>query len=240
MKRQVQANKIKLVVSDALEQTSLPEQPAHCADAGEEPSTDATKCGSDTVSQSTANEPGIDITDVEKLMTEVPVDDFFKALESASPAQLQSLVRTLETGAKSKHGSNVISKLIGAPAEPRSLISVIWWWECRRWLYNAIVGLTGLPFAFLIWLLLQRAPVIYLLLLLGIAYYGIGANICYSLGAPAELVAKICWKEKGENYGPVLLTLGLIFSVLLTVIIGVLCLLAAATIGFATLPVRTG
>jgi hypothetical protein len=43
--------------------------------------------------------------------------------------------------------------------------------------------------------------------------YAVIANVCYSLGAPAELVAKVCWKEKAQHTGPVLLTLGTIFSI---------------------------
>jgi hypothetical protein len=171
----------------------------------------------------------VDINDVEKLMTTVPLDDFFKALEAATPAQLQSLVGTLEKGSKSKDGSDLWMKLIDVPAAgTRSIVSVLWWWECRRWLYNFCVGLIGLPFALLVGLLAHTVPNIAWALMAGIVCYGIAANLCYSLGAPAELVARGCWKQRGEPYGPVLFTLGLIFSVILTIGLGALTVLLTA------------
>lgn len=45
------------------------------------------------------------------------------------------------------------------------------------------------------------------------------ANVCYTLGTPAEMVARTIYREKAETYGPVLLTLGTIFSMLLTLIL---------------------
>jgi hypothetical protein len=96
----------------------------------------------------------------------------------------------------------------------------------------------GLPFAGLVWLLFDGVPSNGFLVILGMVYYGIGANLCYCLGAPAELVAKACWKENTQPYGPVLLTLGLIFSVLLTIGLGALSLLYAGWMGFHLLPLQ--
>lgn len=218
-------------MTDSSEPEPDQELPAPAADTSpSDPPVDATKCGAANIVPSTTDRPLVDINDVDKLMTEVPLDDFFKALEAATPSQLQSLVGTLERGAKSKEGSNLWMKLVGVPAAgPRSIMSVAWWWECRRFLYNLCVGLVGLPFALLVWLLLNTVPNIAAELLAGIICYGIAANVCYSLGGPAELVARFCWKNKGEPYGPVLFTLGLIFSVLLTIGLGALTVLLIAS-----------
>ncbi len=232
MNKQTEANKLRLVVTDSLEEAPVQERPAPPENTSQLDPIDATKDGSANTIASAADLPSVDINDVEKLMAEVPLDDFFKALEAATPAQLQSLVCTLEKGAKSKDGSNLWMKLIDVPtAGPRNFWSVVWWWECRRWLYNLCVGLIGVPFALLVWVLLCTMPNIVSELSAGIICYGIAANVCYSLGAPAELVARGCWKQKGEPYGPVLFTLGLIFSVLLTVGLGALTVLLTG-IGF--------
>jgi hypothetical protein len=221
VKKQLEANKLRLVVTDGPESASVQESPAPPETTSQHDPIDATKCGSGNIIAPTTDLPSVDINDVEKLMTTVPLDDFFKALEAATPAQLQSLVGTLEKGSKSKDGSNLLMKLIDVPATgPRSIMSVVWWWECRRWLYNFCVGVIGLPFALLVWLLAYTVPSVAWALMAGVICYGIAANLCYSLGAPAELVARGCWKEKGEPYGPVLFTLGLIFSALLTIGLG--------------------
>jgi hypothetical protein len=155
------------------------------------------------------------IMDPEKLMRDLPVDEFFRVLEQSSPEQLQKLIHTFEKGARTKSGSKLVQKLISVPPEPRSLFSIVMWWEFRRPLYNIAVGLAGLPSLFLLKMLGEPMTAFVICAI----FYGIFANVCYSLGTPAEMVAKACWKEKAENYGPVLLTLGTIFSVLLTIAI---------------------
>jgi hypothetical protein len=52
----------------------------------------------------------------------------------------------------------------------------------------------------------------------GVFAYGIMANICYTGGWISELVAKYVWKEQAENLGKIAFALGIIFSVLLTLL----------------------
>jgi hypothetical protein len=110
-----------------------------------------------------------------------------------------------------------LQKIFDVPKGPRSVFSTLWWWECRRPLYNLAVVLAGLPSLLILSVFGMGHSVIFAAL-----FYAFFANVCYCLGAPAELVARACWKERAENYGPVLLILGTIFSVILTVFLELL------------------
>lgn len=216
-------NKIKLVVTDA-----IPEAPESTVGIKEvvepKPETVAksetapeTKAANDST---TAHSIEVDlpsaIDDPEKVMRELPVDEFFKVLERSTPEQLQNLIHTFEKGARTKGGTKILQKVIEVQKEPRSFLSILMWWELRRPLYNIAVGLAGLPAAFALIVLFGYSIQLIFLEALGYMFL---ANVCYSLGTPAELVARTCYKDKAETYGPVLLTLGTIFSVLLTFMI---------------------
>lgn len=181
--------------------------------------------GSQSAREKHANEEPIDIeaqiANPDKVLKELPADEFFRVLEQSSPEQLQKLIQTFEKSARTTRGSKILNKIIDVPKEERSLLSIFLWWEWRRPLYNLAVGLAGLPSVILITLCFGYPLIV--TVASGLCYL-LMANICYSLGTPAEVVAKACWKEKAETYGPVLLTLGTIFSVLLTVAIEFLVL----------------
>ncbi len=167
-----------------------------------------------------------EIDDPEKVMRELPVDDFFRVLEQATPEQLQALIHTFEKGARTKGGTAILRKVIEVPQEPRTTMSIISWWEWRRPLYNLVLAITELPSVLVLWLLIGLPLTV--CVMSGLCYLFF-ANICYTLGTPAEMVARTCYKEKAETYGPVLLTLGTIFSVILTialelVVVGFMCL----------------
>ncbi len=150
--------------------------------------------------------------DPEKIMRDLPADEFFRVLEQATPEQLQAIIHSFEKGARTKSGGKLLQRMIKVPDGPRSVISTLLWWECRRPLYNIVVCLSGLPSVLIFSLFGMGQVAIFAALV-----YAFFANICYCLGAPAEMVARVCWKEKAGNYGPVLLTLGTIFSVILTI-----------------------
>ncbi|HEY9676393.1 MAG TPA: hypothetical protein V6C76_00210 [Drouetiella sp.] len=166
------------------------------------------------------NNPGeaqpVEIPDADKLLRELPVDEFFKVLERATPEQLQSIIHTFEKSARTTGGSKILSKVIEVPPEQRTIWSLLAWWEWRRPLYNLVLALVGLP-SILILTFVIELPLL-VTVMSGVAYL-VMANICYTLGTPAELVARALYKEKAETYGPVLLTLGTIFSVILTVVL---------------------
>jgi hypothetical protein len=55
--------------------------------------------------------------------------------------------------------------------------------------------------------------------------YGIAANICYTLGWVVEIFVKIIWAEQGEHFGKISFTLGLVLSVIITLVPGGLIVL---------------
>lgn len=170
--------------------------------------------GAQSMTQSAAQAAGTSRVDhdPEKIMRDLPVDEFFRVLEQATPEQLQAIIHSFEKGARTKGGGKLLRKVIDVPDGRRTIFSTVFWWECRRPLYNLVVGLAGLPS-----LLIFSAFGLGQVAIFAALVYAFFANVCYCLGAPAELVARVCWKEKAGNYGPVLLTLGTIFSVILTV-----------------------
>ena len=108
------------------------------------------------------------------------------------------------------------SLLFPEPTLRRSPGAVIGWWERRRPLYNAVVGLTGAVTVSV--LAVAVGPVIFGQpgLWLGVTAYGIAANVCYSLGAPLELFLERWLGRQTYGLGPALFRYGLVYSVGLT------------------------
>lgn len=107
------------------------------------------------------------------------------------------------------------SVLFPEPTLRRSPGAVIGWWERRRPLYNAVVGVTGLV---TVSLLVAVTPAILVQpgLWLGVTAYGIAANVCYTLGAPLELLLERWLGRQTYALGPTLFRYGLVYSVGLT------------------------
>ena len=108
------------------------------------------------------------------------------------------------------------SVLFPEPTLRRSVGAIIGWWERRRPLYNLVVGATGLVTLGIFALVLGPAMMLQPGTLLGITAYGIAANLCYSLGAPLELVLERWLGRETYGLGPALFRYGLIYSVGLT------------------------
>jgi hypothetical protein len=107
------------------------------------------------------------------------------------------------------------SVLFPEPSLRRSPGAVIGWWERRRPLYNAVVGVTGLV---TVSVLVAVSPTLLVQpgLWLGVTAYGICANVCYSLGAPLELFVERWLGRRTYELGPTLFRYGLIYSIGLT------------------------
>jgi hypothetical protein len=152
-------------------------------------------------------------------------DEFLEVLEKATPEQLQAI------GALSKQ-ARVNTKLLprwfagalAAPAHHPTVFSILLWWEQRRVHYNMIVGLCGLP-ALAVMAFVFHMP--FHFLVGGTIAYGCAANICYTIGSPAEMVAWLLWRDKASHVGPIFFSLGTIFSTCLTLSVAVLSLAAA-------------
>lgn len=120
-------------------------------------------------------------------------------------------------------------------AVPAGAGAVLLWWESRRLLYNIVVGLTGVvTVGLLVANSLIRGddcgipdpPLFALLLIIG---YGVMANVCYTLGAFAEIVARVTMgKESASKLGRTSFIVGLALSMILTiapaVLVPLLCL----------------
>ena len=121
-----------------------------------------------------------------------------------------------------------LQKLLFEPTLARSPLRVIHWWESRRLTYNAIVGATGL-------VVLGYCYGLELLVLGRIAgppwqavvAYGLVANVFYTLGWVVENVAERWLKRPLYGIGPALFRHGLVFSLGLTVLPGILVTIAA-------------
>lgn len=217
------APKVKLVTAESV--CRNPEDVAHLASVGQ--SVEAINNSKSQIeSRPSSATEGRTASDLRKVMYDLTSDDFLRVLEESSPEQIQALVSTFEKTPRTTGGSGLWQKIAAVPQERWSLFSVLYWWECRRPFYNAAVCLSGLPSVLILSLFGLWFPAI-----LAALFYAICANVCYCLGAPAEVIARLCFKEKAAHSAPVLLGLGTIFSVMLTVALELLVLITLAFSG---------
>jgi len=102
------------------------------------------------------------------------------------------------------------------------------WWEARRVPFNLIVGSAGIFTCVVIgvvaaasWALFNRDlrpdPPLFAVVLL----YGLFANICFTGGWITELFVRRVWPRKADRFATSSFSLGLLFSVLLTLSPGI-------------------
>lgn len=97
--------------------------------------------------------------------------------------------------------------------KPSSSHELITWWEKKRWWYNVLVGITGLVVLGISGLL-QQLPFDFWL---GIIFYGIAANVGYTLGwASALLLHYYTQSELLFTHRNTLYFIGTVSSILLT------------------------
>lgn len=117
-------------------------------------------------------------------------------------------------------------------AEYETSWQIIAWWEARRVPYNLIVGVTGI-FTSMSCLAAAAVGEKYLRVPIGlpdppifaifsVIAYGVMANICYTGGWIAELIANKVWQDQAQRFGPITFTFGILFSIMLTLLPGVL------------------
>ena len=157
-------------------------------------------------------------SEAQKALSTLSSEEFLDLLEKASPEQLQ-VMSALGQNARVNTAMlpRLLSTLLAAPGKHNNVLSILMWWEARRPAYNVVVGLCGGLTIAVMGLLFH---VYGHHLLSGIVVYGIAANICYSIGAPAEMVAWLLWRDRATHVGPIFLSLGTIFSTALTLGIG--------------------
>ncbi len=113
---------------------------------------------------------------------------------------------------------SLVNVLFPAPSIRRSPLAVISWWESRRLTFNALVGTAGLATLaanLVLWGPVRGAgPGPWL----AVVAYGVAANICYSFGAPTELLLQRWLDRDTYGLGPALFRHGLVFAVGLTLL----------------------
>ncbi|MGB7309533.1 MAG: hypothetical protein WBC67_10765 [Candidatus Acidiferrales bacterium] len=103
---------------------------------------------------------------------------------------------------------------------------VIGWWESRRVSFNLIVGSAGVFSCIVVGVVAMGASILFDsdfglpdppgFALVGILLYGIMANICFTGGWLSELFVRRLWPREAHRFATLSFSLGLIFSVLLT------------------------
>jgi hypothetical protein len=122
------------------------------------------------------------------------------------------------------------------PSAGDSFWEIFCWWELRRLPYNLIVGSVGVLSSGVILVLAAIASEIFneplglpdppILAVFGVIAYGIAANVCYTGGWLTEWVVRKVWRERAGVFGEISFVLGVVFSVLLTLVPAGLALLA--------------
>ena len=103
---------------------------------------------------------------------------------------------------------------------------VIGWWETRRIPYNLIVGSVGILTGIVVVVVALGSEILFSSefglpnppaeALIGVIIYGILANLCFTGGWVTELIVRKFWPREADRFATLTLSLGVIFSVLLT------------------------
>jgi len=112
-----------------------------------------------------------------------------------------------------------------------SILQIIGWWELRRIPYNIIVGVSGIVSILVALAGAALSDLIFRKAVLGAPGFGfivlavaypIMANVCFTGGWIAEILARRIKKEESAHFGSLAFTLGTLFSIALTLLPGVL------------------
>jgi len=136
--------------------------------------------------------------------------------------------------------------LFTRPDGQQSTGQTIGWWEARRIPFNLAVGAAGLVSLATVFACeiivesVQHVPAGPMpdppfFLLVAMLAYGVGANLCYTLGWVVELFVRWIWRERAGSFGPISFVLGLAFSIAFTLLAGVL-VIVVTMIGFVVGP----
>jgi hypothetical protein len=103
---------------------------------------------------------------------------------------------------------------------------VIGWWETRRIPFNLVVGSAGILTCIVIAIVGLGSEMLFNsefgipdppgFALIGVTIYGILANVCFTGGWLAELAVRRIWPREADRFATLSLSLGVVFSVLLT------------------------
>jgi hypothetical protein len=107
----------------------------------------------------------------------------------------------------------------------------IGWWEARRISFNLIVGSAGIISCIVVSVLGLGSSLLFNsdfglpgspgLALFGVFFYGIVANVCFTGGWIVELILRKIWPSEADRFSTLSFSLGMRFSVLLTLTPGI-------------------
>jgi hypothetical protein len=129
-------------------------------------------------------------------------------------------MRALPVEQLSTTGTAVEKYFFSPLYSPRSAWAVIGWWESRRLLYNLSVGAAGLVTIAVGFLLSALPPhsTLFTPPWMFVPVYAVLANICYSFGAPTDLLLRRWLGFRGAAVGQAVFRYGYVFSVGLTLL----------------------
>ncbi len=120
----------------------------------------------------------------------------------------------------------ILNKIFSTPPFKRPWYCVIFWWEIRRIPYNLIVGVCGFLSLLILAIADELPPKLSFeqrdLEPLSFIFFAILANIFFTGGWLFEFIARKLWEEKAGSFGPIAFSLGLIFSMFLAFLPGIL------------------
>jgi hypothetical protein len=104
--------------------------------------------------------------------------------------------------------------------DPRNAWSVVNWWESRRAAFNITVGSAGMISlgALSLFAHLPPHPAHLVIPWGGVLAYALLANICYTLGAVADIAIRRRWGDAYETVGPTFFRYGFVFAVGITLL----------------------
>jgi hypothetical protein len=118
------------------------------------------------------------------------------------------------------------SALCRRDSPANSAREVIGWWEARRVPFNLIVGSAGILTSIVVGIVGLGSELLFNsefglpdppgFALIAIILYGILANVCFTGGWVTELIVRRIWPREADRFATLTLSLGTIFSVVLT------------------------
>ncbi len=107
----------------------------------------------------------------------------------------------------------------------------IGWWEARRVPFNLIVGGAGIVSVAIVSIVGLGAYFLFnsdfglpdppLFAAVGVIVYALVVNICYTGGWIVELVIRAAWPEQADRFATLSLSLGLLLTILVTLLPGI-------------------
>lgn len=104
----------------------------------------------------------------------------------------------------------------------------IGWWEARRVPFNLVVAIAGTVTVVVVSVVGLAATLLFhsdfglpdppLFAVIGVIVYALAVNVCYTGGWLAEILIRTAWPEQADRFATLSLSLGLLLTVLVTLV----------------------